>query len=131
MTNDSNGNNGAAPNGTFGGGAATSAGGAHDMMSDIQANQHNTASSYSSSEFWHGAGGGESGTRFHEPSNTIPANNHNVPYGGGGVGHTQPLQQGSHQYMDGPDLWQAPINSEWDQWAAFVSRFPGDQLMDV
>ena len=131
MTNSSNSNNGAALNSSFGGGAATTAGGFYDMMSDIQAKQHNTALSFSSSENWHGAGGREGGTEFHEPSNTISMNNHNILYGGGSVGHNRPQQQGSHQYKDGPDLWQAPVNFEWDQWAAFVSRFPGEQLMDV
>src|SRR6266545_1650296 len=40
------------------------------------------------------------------------------------------LQDGFHessnppgqQYIDAPDLWQAPVNFEWDQWAAFVAR---------
>jgi hypothetical protein len=34
--------------------------------------------------------------------------------------------RGSSQ--DAPDLWQAPINFEWDQWAAYVARFPGESL---
>jgi hypothetical protein len=32
------------------------------------------------------------------------------------------------QYTDAPDLWQAPVNFEWDQWAAFIARFPGEPL---
>jgi hypothetical protein len=32
------------------------------------------------------------------------------------------------QYTNAPDFWQAPVNFEWDQWAAFVSRFPGEAL---
>lgn len=32
------------------------------------------------------------------------------------------------QFGDVPDLWQAPLNFEWDQWAAYVARFPGESL---
>jgi hypothetical protein len=32
------------------------------------------------------------------------------------------------QYSDAPDLWQAPVSFEWDQWAAYVERFPGESL---
>jgi hypothetical protein len=40
------------------------------------------------------------------------------------------LQESAHhpglQYADAPDLWQAPVSFEWDQWAAYVARFPGE-----
>jgi hypothetical protein len=30
------------------------------------------------------------------------------------------------QCTDAPDLWQAPVNFEWDQWAAYLARFSSD-----
>jgi hypothetical protein len=27
-----------------------------------------------------------------------------------------------------PDLWQVPLSFEWDQWAAYVEKFPGDLM---
>jgi hypothetical protein len=42
------------------------------------------------------------------------------------------LQESAHhpglQYADAPDLWQAPVSFEWDKWAAYVARFPGESL---
>jgi hypothetical protein len=32
------------------------------------------------------------------------------------------------QFVDTPDLWQAPVNFEWDQWEAYIERFPGESL---
>lgn len=69
----------------------------------------------------------------HEPTNVAgnideldqfrPASSYSVP--GGFRESTNPTGQ---QYVDAPDIWQAPVNFEWDQWAAFVARFPGERL---
>jgi hypothetical protein len=38
------------------------------------------------------------------------------------------LQLLNLQGADAPDLWQAPLSFEWDQWEAYVERFPGESL---
>lgn len=37
------------------------------------------------------------------------------------------------QGVEVPDLWQAPLNFEWDQWEAYVEKFPGEsfELNDI
>jgi hypothetical protein len=42
----------------------------------------------------------------------------------------QEFQEMPHpqEYVDAPDIWQAPINFEWDQWAAFVARSAGEAV---
>jgi hypothetical protein len=52
-----------------------------------------------------------------------PASSYSVP--GGFHASTNPAGQ---QHVDAPDIWQAPVNFEWDQWAAFAARFPGERL---
>jgi hypothetical protein len=44
-------------------------------------------------------------------------------------GELQESVQPQNPYgADAPDLWQAPLNFEWDQWEAYVERFPGESL---
>lgn len=38
------------------------------------------------------------------------------------------LQLLNLQGTDTPDLWQAPLSFEWDQWEAYVEKFPGESL---
>lgn len=56
-----------------------------------------------------------------------------VASGGDDISH--PI---SHGELQGPtqqplglethDIWQAPVNFEWDQWEAYIERFPGEIL---
>jgi hypothetical protein len=52
-----------------------------------------------------------------------PSSSYSIP--GGFHESTNPTGQ---QYVDAPDIWQAPVSFEWDQWATFVARFPGERL---
>jgi hypothetical protein len=131
MMNEANSNNCVALSGNTCGVAVYSAGEAYDIMSDIQATQDNTATLYPSLGFWHGAVDGEDGTEISEPSHGKLVNHHNIADVEARLGLDQPRQQTSHEYVDNPDLWQAPITFDWEQWAAFVSKFPSEQCMDI